>query len=185
MQIRVHAVEYASRSNGPGLRGVVWVQGCTLGCPGCFNPDTHASNAGSLFETANLVENFIACSADIEGVSISGGEPFQQPAALLDVLERLAETPLSRLVFTGYTLGEINSQPLGPLILPFIDVLIAGRYVASQPGHVALLGSANQKIHRLSDRYTLEDIQRTPPRELILHPDGIITSSGIDPRKRH
>jgi len=92
---------------------VIWFQGCSLGCPGCFNPATHDPRGGYESDTESLAAEILAMSDQVEGVSISGGEPFQQPAALLDLLIRLADSHLSRLVFTGYTLPEIDRLPLG------------------------------------------------------------------------
>jgi len=181
MILRLHAFQSYSRSNGPGLRAVVWFQGCTLGCPGCFNPATHAAQAGYLADTEALAAQILALRPDIEGLSISGGEPFQQPEALLDLLQRLDGSGLGCLVFSGYTLEEILAQPLGRETLAHCDVLIAGRYVAREREAVGLLGSANQTLHFLTGRYTPEDLASVPPREVILHPDGSVTSSGIDP----
>lgn len=179
MKLRLHAFEPASRANGPGVRAVVWFQGCTLGCPGCFNPGTHNPQGGYLCDTETLAAEILALGTRIEGISISGGEPFQQPEALLDLLGRLAGSHLSRLVFSGYSLAEIDRLPLGPRILRHVDVLIAGRYVASQHLGHSLLGSANQQIHLLTSRYTLSELGRVPTRELILHADGSITASGL------
>lgn len=117
----------------------------------------------------------------IQGVSVSGGEPFQQPEALQDLFARLAGTSLSRLVFSGLTLHEIQAIPGCPAILRQIDVLIAGRYVASQHAGHSLIGSANQQIHLLTNRYTGADLGAVPPRELVLHRDGTVTVSGISP----
>ena len=181
MQCFVHVFERASRANGPGLRAVVWFQGCSLGCPGCFNHATHDPQGGYESHTETLAAEILAVSDQIEGISISGGEPFQQPAALLELLYRLDGSHLSCLVFTGYTLPEVNRLPLGPEILRHLDVLIAGRYAAGQHLGHGLLGSANQQIHLLTGRYTLSDLSSVPRRELILHPDGTLTSSGISP----
>jgi anaerobic ribonucleoside-triphosphate reductase activating protein len=181
MEIRLHAFEPASRANGPGLRAVIWFQGCTLRCPGCFNPATHDPQGGYQSDTEDLAAGILALGHSIEGVSISGGEPFQQPAPLLDLLEQLRDSHLSRLVFTGYTLPGITDLPLGPTILARIDVLIAGRYAASRRASHRLLGSTNQQIHFLTDRYTLANLSQVPRRELILHPDGTITSTGMSP----
>jgi anaerobic ribonucleoside-triphosphate reductase activating protein len=101
MKFRLHALEPFSRANGPGLRAVVWFQGCTLGCPGCFNLATHDSQAGRHADTESLAAEILALGTRIEGISISGGEPFQQPEALLDLLSRLTNSHLSRLVFSG------------------------------------------------------------------------------------
>ena len=157
-RLQLHAVEPFSRANGPGMRAVIWFQGCTLACPGCFNPDTHDPRGGTDVDTQDLVAEILALGRQIEGVSISGGEPFQQPAALRDLLLGLADSHLSRLVFSGYRLPEIERLPLGPAILGQIDVLIAGRYVASRHVAQCLLGSTNQQIHLLTDRYKLSEL---------------------------
>jgi anaerobic ribonucleoside-triphosphate reductase activating protein len=180
MKIRLHSVEAASRANGPGLRAVVWVQGCTLGCPGCFNPGTHDPAGGYEVETGALVSQICSVSG-IEGVSISGGEPFQQPEALAELLGRIRATPLSILVFTGYTLRELRAMPRAAAALGCIDVLVAGRYAASHGLGAGLLGSANQSIHLLTGRYRPGDFARLPRREVILLRDGSITLSGIAP----
>jgi len=181
MKIQTHAFEPVSRANGPGLRAVVWFQGCTLNCPGCFNPAAHDARGGWESDTEILAAEILSLAETIAGVSVSGGEPFQQPEALLDLLERLAGTRLSRLVFSGYTLAEIAALPLGPAILRHVDVLVAGRYVASQRTGCSLIGSANQQIHLLTDRYTRGDLAAVPPRELVLHRDGTVSVSGLSP----
>jgi anaerobic ribonucleoside-triphosphate reductase activating protein len=181
MKFRLHAFEPTSRANGPGLRAVVWFQGCTLACPGCFNPATHDPQRGYESDTATLAMEILALGTKIEAVSISGGEPFQQPEALLDLLERVSAFHFGHLVFTGYTLSELNRLPLGTSILRHIDVLIAGRYAAAQPVGQGLLGSVNQEIHLLTNRYTLPQILCVPRRELILRPDGTIITTGLSP----
>ena len=179
--IHLHATELASRANGPGLRAVFWFQGCSLGCPGCFNPLTHDPQAGGVTDTATLAAQLLTRPNDIAGVSISGGEPFQQPEALLDLLTRLDGSGLSRLVFSGYTLREIEAQPLGHAILAHLDVLIAGRYVQTRHDGHALLGSSNQRIHLLTPRHTPADFAKVPGTEIIIHTDGSITLTGISP----
>ncbi len=179
--LRLHAYEPASRANGPGLRAVVWFQGCTLGCPGCFNPGTHDPLGGREVTIVELARQILSNPNGIDGVSFSGGESFQQPEALLDLLRHLRETTLSTLCFSGYTRTEIEKQPLGKEILAQLDVLIAGRYVVSRHVGRGLLGSANQQIHLLTKRYTAGDFRTLPAREIILHADGSITLSGINP----
>lgn len=181
IKLRIHALELASRANGPGMRAVVWFQGCTLGCPGCFNPGTHDLRGGNLIDIEELAQQILTHRSEIEGVSISGGEPFQQPEALLCLLEHIAGSGLSRLVFSGYTLQEIRALPLGLQIIKHVDVLITGRYVASLHLGRGLLGSTNQQILLVTNRYKKEDFKHIPPREIILHPDGNITLSGVDP----
>jgi anaerobic ribonucleoside-triphosphate reductase activating protein len=112
---------------------------------------------------------------------VSGGEPFEQPKALLDLLAGLDGSELGRIVFTGRTLEDLQSMSLADPILARIDALLAGPYVASL--HVArgLLGSANKQAHFLTPRYAARDLEEAPRREVILHADGTTTLSGIDP----
>jgi anaerobic ribonucleoside-triphosphate reductase activating protein len=178
MRFRLHDFEPASRANGPGLRAVVWFQGCTLGCAGCFNPATQDPSGGEDADTQTLADQ-IAALRGIDGVSISGGEPFQQLEALADLVRRVRATPLGILVFSGYAIDHIRRMPLGPDILSGIDVLVDGPYVEAQHAGRNLLGSTNQRIHILAARSTLADLATVAQREVIIHRDGSITLSGI------
>src|SRR5207249_35536 len=119
----------SSHTNGPGVRAVLWVQGCSLGCPGCFNPATHTFNDGEVLPVDELFARIVALEDAIEGVTISGGEPLQQRPAVLAFLRRIkAETSLSTLVFTGFSWDEVQRFPEAEELLAVIDVLIAGRF---------------------------------------------------------
>jgi anaerobic ribonucleoside-triphosphate reductase activating protein len=180
--LNLHAIVPCSRANGPGRRLVIWFQGCTLGCPGCFNAATHASEPRLMVSAEELVERMLAAERTIEGITISGGEPLQQPEALLQLLGAVrARTKLSVLLFTGYTLPEIRHLPLGPHILAQVDVLIAGRYVQARRLALGLRGSANQTVHLLTARYTLEDIAQVPAAEVWIDAAGTVSISGITP----
>jgi len=185
IQVNLHAFEPRSRANGPGLRAVLWFQGCTLGCPGCFNPATHDSEkAPDPFSPFSLVSRIQAEGDAIEGISISGGEPFQQAAALYALLEALrARTDLSVLVFSGYTIAEIRAQELGPSILGLVDVLVDGRYRAREHLAEDVRGSANQQIHLLTDRYCLKEVEATPAAEIVIDPSGAVLLTGVNPPK--
>ncbi len=184
--LRVHRFLPHSYANGPGARAVIWVQGCTLGCPGCFNPATHPHAGGEMLPVATLFRRIVAASAStespIEGVTISGGEPLQQQAPLSKLLTRLRnETSLSLLLFTGYSWAEIQRMPHAAQILACLDVLITGRYDATQRAAHGLLGSSNQRIHLLSARYSAADLRAAPPAEVIVTAEGEVVLSGIDP----
>lgn len=171
-----------SRVNGPGQRAVLWVQGCSLGCPGCFNPDTHAFDGGESVAVDDLLARLVALQGSIEGVTISGGEPLQQRLPLLRLLQRVRqETGLTTLLFSGFTWAEIRQMPDATALLACLDILIAGRYEASQ--HLArdLHGSANKSIHFLTNRYSLSDLQAIPSAEVIITREGEVMVSGIDP----
>ncbi len=188
-EARIHAFEPRSRANGPGARFVVWFQGCTLGCPGCFNPTTHDPASGRRIAITELVQELDRAAAPaardrrrpIEGLSLSGGEPLQQPDAAVALLDAARALGLSTLAFSGYTLDEIRALPGGRDVLARLDVLIDGRYVARERLATGLRGSANQGIQLLTERYTLADVEATPVAEIRIGPTGDVVLTGVDP----
>jgi anaerobic ribonucleoside-triphosphate reductase activating protein len=180
--LRIHQWIPESRANGPGLRAVIWVQGCSLGCPGCFNPQTHPRHGGEAVRVDDLLDELKTLEGQIEGLTISGGEPLQQMPALLELLEKLRrETRLSVLIFTGFTWDEVQRMPYRTELLTNLDVLIAGRFKASKRLAQGLIGSSNKTAHFLTQRYKREEIQLTPPAEVWIGRNGEIELSGIDP----
>ena len=178
--LNLHAVLSSSRSNGPGARYVIWFQGCTLGCSGCFNPETHAAEARSLVTVRELMWGIGQVEHRIEGITISGGEPLQQPQGLLHLLRTVRrETDLSIVLFSGYEMSEILQMKLGGFILAELDVLIAGRYQREQHLGAGLRGSSNQTVHLLNDRYTLREVEATLDSEIHIQPGGTVLITGI------
>ncbi|MBI2875876.1 MAG: radical SAM protein [Candidatus Tectomicrobia bacterium] len=152
--LNLHAIWPRSRANGPGIRTALWFQGCTLECPGCFNPATHSSEPRWMVDVDELAEQIVVDERALEGITISGGEPLQQPEALLRLLSAVrTRTKLSLLLFSGYTMAEIRRMPLGPPILDRVDVMIAGRYAQAHRLARGLRGSSNQTVHLLTGRY--------------------------------
>jgi anaerobic ribonucleoside-triphosphate reductase activating protein len=183
--LRIHHIEPTSSANGPGVRFVVWVQGCSLGCPACFNPETHAKTAGIDIAVDDLCRQILARSANIEGVTISGGEPLQQIDALAELLRAVKSgSSLSTLVFSGFGWSEIQRIPGSKELLPWIDVLLAGRYQANLRLARGLIGSANKTTHFLNGRYSLQDLELVPEAEVLINPDGSVALTGIDPLVR-
>ncbi|WP_165978110.1 4Fe-4S single cluster domain-containing protein [Actinomadura darangshiensis] len=179
--LRLHGFEPYSAANGPGTRAVVWVQGCTLGCPGCFNPESHG-RGGDETDVDELFDRVRGLGDAVEGVTISGGEPLQQCEPVLRLLGRIrAETSLSAVLFTGYRWAEVARMPKAAGLRDRVDVLLAGRYEPQQRIARGLRGSANKTVHLFSDRYTLDDLVAVPDAEVVIHPDGRLTLTGIDP----
>lgn len=151
-----------------------------MGCPGCFNPQTHSrEDVGETVGVAEVMERILA--AGTEGLTISGGEPLQQADAVVALLEEARAAGLSTLLFTGFAWEEVQRLSLAPRILRCVDVLLAGRYVAERRVAEGLLGSANKTVHLLSLRHTLEEIVATPEAEAVILPDGRVVFSGIRP----
>jgi len=181
VKARIHGTVAASRANGPGRRLVVWFQGCTLGCAGCYNPATHAA-AGAWTELAEVIAQLDR--AAIDGLSLSGGEPMQQAPAALELLLAARRRGLSTLMFSGYTRAELTEQALGPAVLAHLDVLIDGRYQPGQRLADGLRGSANQQIHLLTGRHRAAEVEATPATEVVIAGDGSLVLTGVDPIKR-
>lgn len=178
----MHAFVPASVSNGPGCRAVVWVQGCTLNCLGCFNPETHAQSGGTDISVNELFTRILALGDTIEGITVSGGEPLQQMEAVVELLKRVKyNSDLSVVLFTGYELDEVRSLDDSGCLEELTDVLIAGRYQQSNRKGSGLLGSANQKAVFFGDRYSIADLENVPDGEVIISDEGLIEITGIDP----
>jgi anaerobic ribonucleoside-triphosphate reductase activating protein len=161
---------------------VVWVQGCTLNCFGCFNPHTHPAIACKNWPVDRLVRLILERKNETEGITISGGEPLQQIKPLINLVKKVKDqSDLSILVFSGFTWDEIQRIPEAPLLLRQLDILIAGRFLASKRLASGLIGSSSKTIHFLTERYKMADLIPVPVAEVILNPNGEIVLSGIDP----
>lgn len=180
--LRLHYFLPFSRSNGPGNRAVIWFQGCSLDCPGCFNPEAHSSRKGKLVKTDQLFKKIQKQGNAIEGITISGGEPLQQMRPLLNLLGRVRkETNLSVLLFTGYSWEEVGRMKDSPELLRCVDILIAGRYDRTRRVARNMVSSANKTLHFLSGRYTEKDLKKIPIFEVVITEEGRVITSGIDP----
>jgi len=146
-QIRVSGIVGASITDGPGFRYTIFVQGCSHNCPGCHNPETHDPNGGTLYDAAELIE---AMSRDpmLSGVTLSGGEPFEQAAQLIPIAEAARARGLEVAAYTGY-LYETLLADTGArrALLELCDVLIDGPYIDEKRNlDIRFKGSENQRI---------------------------------------
>ena len=181
--LRVHAVLSRSSANGPGNRAVVWTQGCSLGCPGCFNPETHQGLGGTLEDPQRLAK--LLATPDVDGLTVSGGEPLEQFEPVIELLTAFRRHHSgTTILLTGYS-PESLTHRLTPGSLASLrsnlDVLIAGPYRAGKHLASGLRGSSNKEVLLVSDRYTREEIDATPLAEVIIGPDGAITMTGVSP----
>lgn len=178
--LNVADIDRASFANGPGRRFVIWVQGCPFRCHGCSNPDFLPFRPANPFTVGEIFEQ-IMMAEGVEGVTFSGGEPMSHASALSVLAERVQSVGLSIVCFSGYTLEEIrlNGDPYQLKLLSHIDVLIDGRYNNKLPGG-GLTGSANQKIHCLSDVYDdgRHGMRQRKTIELMSGP-GVLRATGV------
>lgn len=178
MRLNIARTLARSAANGPGERFVLWVQGCPLACPGCWNPDTWAFERRDLRSVEDLAAVILATEG-IEGVTFTGGEPFAQARALTAIAEQVRAAGLSVFVFTGYDLDELK-RPEHHALLAVTDVVVAGRYVeAERTWGLAWRGSANQRVHFLSDRYDAADLEEVGEAEFHLGGDGRMVVTGF------
>lgn len=180
--LRIHHYEPLSLVNGPGKRFVVWVQGCSLKCPGCFNPETHLALSGINICADDLANLITQNMTQIEGVTLTGGEPLQQVDQVVELIRIIRkESQLSIILFTGYSLAEITKLPHHKELTSHLDVIIAGRYQEAlnlQEGRNSL---KHKKLLFLNQRYDFSDFVNIPPAEVIISPNGALSSSGLDP----
>lgn len=186
--LRVGARVAVTRAEGPGARYALWLQGCSIRCPGCCNPHLFDGEGGSVVEVPALLEEVKAVRHEIEGVTLLGGEPFEQAEDLHPFARGVLELGLSLVVFSGYTLEELRTQgasrPAVLDLLSAIDVLVDGRYDAARPETERLwAGSTNQRFHYLTGRYA-SPIERPGPDEALramevrIGSDGRVTANG-------
>lgn len=178
--LNVAAYEPRSLVNGPGVRAVLWVQGCGKRCPDCFNPDFQKREGGR-FEQAKDVIGWIEAAQGIEGVTFSGGEPFDQAGPLAIVAKQSQAMGLGILVFTGYTWEDLQEREDADrkALLSVTDMLIAGPYERGIPSSHPLLGSANQEMIFLTRRYREYPFGRGIRTEFRISPDGAVRVTGL------
>lgn len=177
--LNIHAVIPCSRINGPGKRLVVFFQGCDRDCAGCFNPATHSFDTAALYSADELFEKHL--TPDVEGLTISGGEPFLQPKGLAELLKIARERfGLTTAVYTGFTLEELKKKTPSIEALKYTDVLIDGPFMESKKEKSLLArGSSNQTFHFLSRAYAIEDFYMPGKIEINIGKDGVVIETGF------
>lgn len=142
MKIRICGFEPESIVDGEGIRFVVFTQGCPHHCEGCHNPQSHDFNAGTEYDTADII-SMIKRNPLIQGVTLSGGEPFCQYEACLEIAKAVHQMGRNVWCYTGYELYEVIGNPL----LKEIDVLIDGKFILAEKSlDLKFRGSRNQRI---------------------------------------
>jgi len=145
LKVGISRVHFPVTTLGPGRRLGIWFQGCSLRCEGCISVDTWAT-AKTLIPIDQLMMALSSYIPLVDGITISGGEPFDQFDALLAIVAQLREkTKVDILVYTGYSIEDINDQL--QQIKPYIDVLISDPFQRQSSQTLRLRGSDNQRLH--------------------------------------
>lgn len=146
--IRVAGFENDSITDGPGLRFVLFVQGCPRSCVGCHNPESIPIEAGQWFSVSEIMQR-IDKNPLLTGVTFSGGEPLLQAKALIPLAKMIRQAQLDLAIYTGYTFEELVKRDNPDIweLLSFADVLIDGPFIIKQKKlALRFRGSENQRL---------------------------------------
>ncbi len=151
MKIKIAGIEPESIVDGTGIRFAVFTQGCPHHCKGCHNPNTWDDSRGRYVDTDDLIRQFTSKEL-LDGITLTGGEPFMQPDACLELALGARNHGLNVWCYTGYTYEEIKRNGIRSEkeLLRNIDVLVDGRFVQEKKSlDLKFRGSSNQRIIRL------------------------------------
>lgn len=191
-EIKVHSILSESKVNGPGSRIVIWTQGCSKGCKGCFNPETWDHNSGTIYRIQELYELIFNLTSCNTGITFTGGDPLEQSEPIYYLLKLINDNlsdklPDGIILFTGYTFEEITNSEDKILnhCLPLVDLLIDGRFEQANKINNILAGSSNQNFHfnctigRGEDRIPRTSVEIDQGVEIHAGPDDLIQITGF------
>lgn len=149
-QLRIAGIINESIVDGPGIRLVVFSQGCKHHCPGCHNPHTHPFEGGTLIDIDEIL-NQIKSNPLLDGITLSGGDPFEQAEALGELAQRVKNLGLNVMTYTGYTFEYLLTNRYKvegwDKLISFTDTLVDGRFeIAKKNLLLKFKGSENQRM---------------------------------------
>ncbi|HWR39756.1 MAG TPA: anaerobic ribonucleoside-triphosphate reductase activating protein [Patescibacteria group bacterium] len=148
--LRLAGIVRESLVDGPGMRFVIFTQGCPHHCVGCHNPATHDPSGGYSVDTESVFQQILQTRL-IRGVTFSGGEPFLQAEALAPLAERIRSVGLNIVAYSGFLYEELREkarkQPAIGRLLNSVDLLVDGPYRHEERDlQLAFRGSRNQRL---------------------------------------
>ena len=144
--LRVAGVIEESIVDGPGLRFVLFLQGCRMHCKGCQNPQTWDFEGGTLVSCHDILSR-VQGDPLVHGITFSGGEPFEQAQALVPLAAALKERGYHLMAFSGYTFEQLREKPGCKELLSLLDLLVDGPFLEEQKSlELRFRGSRNQRI---------------------------------------
>ena len=167
-KILVRFIHFPVETLGPGRRVGVWTQGCSIRCEGCISPENQAFDTAYSMPVDELAEQIFACAYGCDGVTISGGEPFDQAEELLSLLQKIGQIP-DILVYTGYTKEKILREHSN--VTKHITALIDGEFKLGLPAEEVWKVSENQTLtvfrHEFAARYEVWAAERKGKLQLV------------------
>ncbi len=181
-RLAINRLHYPVTVLGHGVRAGVWVQGCTLACPGCMSRDTWEPRPDTEVDVETVLAWIRRLPGPLDGVTVSGGEPFQQPGPLAELLRGIRELAAGDgshrdlLVFSGYAWPRLRDGATYQPALALCDAVVAGPYVARRNTGSPLRGSDNQQVVPLTplgrERYGAEALAQYGERRLQVMTNG-------------
>jgi anaerobic ribonucleoside-triphosphate reductase activating protein len=176
-----------TEAEGPGTRFALWFQGCPLRCPGCCNPEMLPFEGGTKMSVAEVLARLDQAHREhgVEGVTLLGGEPLAHAAGAAVLARGVRERGLTVMVFSGFTLEEARQMPDLAVneLIGLTDILVDGPYVRELPDTSRRwIGSTNQRIHFLTDRYCFDEQWHKPNTLEIRLSGGELTVNGFPAR---
>lgn len=176
--LNVNNIIHQTHTEGPGIRCCIWLQGCSIHCKGCFAQDKWSFEERFLMSPIDIANSI---QPEEEGITILGGEPFDQKENLAELVELAWSKGLSTVVFTGYSYEKLQAleDEYVNRILAHTDLLIDGPYDSMQVSTLQpLIGSSNQRFLFLTERYSMEDIKQNR-LEIRVKRNGVLSINGM------
>jgi anaerobic ribonucleoside-triphosphate reductase activating protein len=185
MQLYLYYFQNSSKVLGLGSRFVIWTQGCDKRCQGCVASNSWDKNSGGFYISIDKLAKEIL-NANINGITISGGEPFLQSEALSSLIDILnTKKRLNYIVYSGYLYDEIVNCKTKKKLLDKVDLLIDGEYKEELNNNTPLIGSTNQQVYILTDEgkklALFMQKQKSRDLEFVLK-DNEVFLTGIPPK---
>lgn len=187
MKVALSRIHYPVTTLGPGRRIGIWFQGCSIRCPGCISLDTWDRKPADT-EVVDVVRTVGEWLPECDGITISGGEPFDQPEGLFALLSALRNVSrINILVYSGHPYQRILSS--AAMQAGLVDALISEPFMKDSPQTLALRGSDNQRLHLLTEAgsqsfagYEREVTTEEKRLDVMFDADGAVWLAGIPGR---
>ena len=183
--LQIAQIVPSTEAEGPGRRFAIWFQGCPLRCPECCNPQMLSFEGGTTWKLDVLIGQIAAAHRNdgVEGITLLGGEPFAHAAGAAQLAKGVQQLGLTVMIFSGYVLEEIEQDAASDVtdLLRHTDILVDGPYLREQPDTTRRwIGSSNQRIHFLTERYHEGDTCWQQPDTLEIRlADGELNINGF------
>lgn len=176
-RISIARIYYPVTVLGPGRRVGIWTTGCTKNCEGCVSPELRNHDETRLVSISTVIHMIRSIKGEIDGFTLSGGEPFYDPKALCMLVSGLTDISDDILIYTGYTLDELKSMRNNHVdkILSLCSVLIDGPYIREKNDGIGLRGSSNQQVHIFRNKEKYKGIGEIPRQyQTIVYKDSLL-----------